>query len=551
MSVIDDLLGANGFMPHGMCYLWQPGILTLHVTSDALIGASYLSIPFTLAHFVRKRRDLDFDWMIVCFAIFIVACGMTHIAEIVTIWQPVYWVSGAIKAVTAAASVPTAILLVKLMPQALRWPSPAALKRANDELHLVNARLLGEAAERKRAQEEVQRINQELQDQLADMRRLHEAVRQARDAADHANGAKSRFLATASHDLRQPLQAIALLNGALSDELADRPETLEVIVQQEQAITSMSRLLNALLDISKLESGAIQPEPHDFLVGTLFQELRSEFTTLAQSKGLDLRVVSCERSVHSDRSLVGQILRNLLANAIKFTRSGWVALRCVHESSFLRLEVLDTGIGIPSDQLRHIYDEFYQAGVPTNSTREGYGLGLSIVRRLVTLLDAKLDVRSEVGKGSTFALTLPVGGTAVSQSPNTPQPSVTAEPIPTRILLVEDDHSVRNATHLLLKRNGFHVIAAVSMDDALRQLADEPQIDLLVTDYHLQDGKTGTEVIAAVRAALNRQLKAVLVTGDTSSVVAELSRDRLMRVVSKPVNAKELLGLLKGLLATD
>jgi hypothetical protein len=157
-----------------MCYLWQPGILTLHVASDALITMAYFSIPFTLANFARRRKDVEFNWMIGCFAIFIVACGTTHLMEILTIWHPVYWVSGAIKAITAAASVPTAVLLVRLMPQALRWPSPSALKRTNDELQLSNSRLVTEGLERRRAQEEVQRINRELQEQLADMRRLHE-----------------------------------------------------------------------------------------------------------------------------------------------------------------------------------------------------------------------------------------------------------------------------------------------------------------------------------------------------------------------------------------
>src|SRR5215207_1916268 len=120
---------SHGFMPHGMCYLWQPGILLLHIVSDALITLAYFSIPFTLLYFVRKRRDLEFNWMFVCFAVFIVACGTTHAMEIWTVWQPVYWLSGSIKAITALASVPTAILLVKLIPQALALPSPAALQR--------------------------------------------------------------------------------------------------------------------------------------------------------------------------------------------------------------------------------------------------------------------------------------------------------------------------------------------------------------------------------------------------------------------------------------
>ena len=380
--------------------------------------------------------------------------------------------------------------------------------------------------------------------------RLQESEHSARQAAEAANRQKSSFLATASHDLRQPLQTLSLLNGTLR-RLTGGADVAEVLNAQETAIDAMSRLLNALLDISKLESGAIKPDPDDFIVGEIFEELRHEFASLAQNKGLELRVRSCEECVRSDRSLVGQILRNLLANAIKYTRTGWVTLRCMHEASSVRLEVLDTGIGIPPDKLQYIYDEFYQVGVPANSTREGYGLGLSIVRRVATLLDVKLDVQSEPGKGSTFAVTLPVGSSTVRERRLAPAPTERSERTSGRVLLVEDDHAVRNATRMLLKSEGFKVIAAASPEEALDLLAEDPQIDLLVTDYHLQDGKLGTDVIAAVRAALDRELRAVLITGDTSTAIAQLSRDRLMRVANKPVNAEQLFSLLRALLATD
>ena len=190
--------------------------------------------------------------------------------------------------------------------------------------------------------------------------------------------------------------------GVVTDQHA-----IEALSQQEQAIGAMSRLLNALLDISKLESGAIRPEPTDFTVAAIFEEMRMEFASIAANKGLQLEIETCEDAVYSDPSLVEQILRNLVSNAVKYTREGWVRLRCLHEAALVRIEVLDTGVGIPADQLPYIYDEFYQVGVPTNSSRDGYGLGLSIVQRLVKLLTLKLDVRSEVGQGSAFSLVLP------------------------------------------------------------------------------------------------------------------------------------------------
>jgi CheY-like chemotaxis protein/anti-sigma regulatory factor (Ser/Thr protein kinase) len=328
------------------------------------------------------------------------------------------------------------------------------------------------------------------------------------------------------------------------------PDATEALSQQEQAIGAMSRLLNALLDISKLESGAIKPEPSDFTVAEIFEELRSDFASVAANKGLKLQIEHCTDCVHSDPSLVEQILRNLVSNAIKYTRQGWIQLRCLHEAALVRIEVLDTGVGIPSNQLAYIYDEFYQVGVATNTSRDGYGLGLSIVQRLVKLLNLRLDVRSEVGEGSAFSLLLPLGSSAsgtvrIATHESTPrQPQIGK----VGVLLVEDDPAVRDATRMLLKAEGYRVTAVESLAEALRQVRQE-SIDLLVTDYHLGDSETGIQVIAALRETLGFPLKAVLMTGDTSSAVQELPRDSYLRVASKPIKAEELLTLLRALLA--
>lgn len=376
-----------------------------------------------------------------------------------------------------------------------------------------------------------------------------ESAEQAREIADRANQGKSRFLATASHDLRQPLQTLSLLNGTLRRIVSD-PDATEALSQQEQAIGAMSRLLNALLDISKLESGAIKPEPTDFTVAEIFEELRSDFAAVAVNKGLELHIGHCTGCVHSDPSLVEQILRNLVSNAIKYTQQGWVQLRCLHEAALIRVEVLDTGVGIPANQLAYIYDEFYQVGVATNISRDGYGLGLSIVQRLVKLLNLRLDVRSEVGKGSAFSLLIPLGSSAGGTV------RVTSREVPARqpqiskvsVLLVEDDLAVRDATRMLLKAEGYRVTAVGSLAEALQKVREQT-IDLLVTDYHLNDGETGIQVIAALRETLGFPLKAVLMTGDTSSAVQELPRDSYLRVASKPIKTEDLLTLLRALLA--
>jgi two-component system, sensor histidine kinase len=384
---------------------------------------------------------------------------------------------------------------------------------------------------------------------VTDRKRIEAELMIARESADRANQGKSSFLATASHDLRQPLQALALLNGTLRRVVTDATG-VEALTQQEQAIGAMSRLLNALLDISKLESGAIKPEPTDFTVAAVFQELRAEFESIAANKGLQFEIEPCEDLVHSDPSLVEQILRNLVSNAIKYTREGWVRLRCLHEPALIRIEVADTGVGIPADQLPYICDEFYQVGVSANSSRDGYGLGLSIVQRLVDLLTLKLDVRSEVGKGSAFALLLPAGHrTGAAEHHRITTTQAQAPQIGNaRILLVEDDAAVRDATRMLLTVEGYHVTAVGSLEAALRHVREGNGVDLLVTDYHLSNEETGTQVISALRAILGISLNAVLTTGDTSSAIQDLPRDPHLRIASKPIQADELLTLLKSLL---
>jgi PAS domain S-box-containing protein len=423
------------------------------------------------------------------------------------------------------------------------FPVEISLSPIEDVGRILIAAAIRDVTDRKRIEAEliVAREAAEAARELAD---------QARELADRANQGKSRFLATASHDLRQPLQTLELLNGALRRRATDQ-YSIEALSQQEQAIGAMSRLLNALLDISKLESGAIRPEPTDFTVAAIFEELRLEFTSIAANKGLKLEIESCNDAVYSDPSLVEQILRNLVSNAVKYTREGWVRLRCLHEAPLVRIEVLDTGVGIPADQLPYIYDEFYQVGVPTNVSRNGYGLGLSIVQRLVKLLTLKLEVRSEVGKGSAFSLALPASSVQeVTMPPASVGSRVYGPQIgEARVLLVEDNESVRRATCLLLELEGYHVTPVASLAGALQHVQQGHKVDLLISDYHLNDGETGTQVIATLREVLGISLRAVITTGDTSAAVKQLPRDPYLRIASKPISSEELLALLRALLA--
>jgi PAS domain S-box-containing protein len=386
---------------------------------------------------------------------------------------------------------------------------------------------------------------------VSERKKAEAALREARLEAERANLAKSRFLATASHDLRQPLQTLGLLSGALRRMVRDA-DTLEILGQQEEAIDAMSRMINALLDISKLESGAIKLDLTDFPLAMLFEELRRDFASVAASKGLRLLFDTPTVRVHTDPALVGQLMRNLISNAIKYTPTGSVEIRCHAEGGKVRVEVRDTGVGMAADQLPLIFEEFYQIGVSPNSTRQGYGLGLSIVRRIAKLLEVVIDLKSEPGRGSVFAFELPesaadsVTRPAAAAAHGMPELPVARS----RILLVEDDSSVRKAMRTLLGIEGFDVVAAATAEEALLQMQDDTAFDLLISDYHLESGRTGTEVIGAARRIISPDFKAILVTGDTSSAVREMQGDAKLRIASKPINSGELLSLVRTLLAS-
>jgi len=387
---------------------------------------------------------------------------------------------------------------------------------------------------------------------VTDRKAAELALNRARQDAEHANLAKSRFLATASHDLRQPLHTLGLLNGAMR-RMTEDEECREVLEQQDQAIDAMSKLLNALLDISKLESGAIKPEVIDFEVDALFDDLRRDFAGIAANKGLRLTIDSPHEIAHSDPALVGQLLRNLLANAIKYTHTGWVELRCDRHGDALRIEVRDSGVGIAADQTKLIFDEFYQTGVSPNSSRDGYGLGLSIVRRIANLLDFNVEVTSKPGAGSVFAFEVPSAlGNGIAAASKGRRQAVQAADgnSACKVLLVEDEPGVRNAMRMLLKMEGYQVTAAAGAAEALQHLDAPHHFDLIVTDFHLEDGRTGAEVIAAARSRPGKPMKVVLVTGDTSSVMRDTKLDEHSRIISKPVNSEELLGLMRSLLAS-
>ena len=371
---------------------------------------------------------------------------------------------------------------------------------------------------------------------VTERKQTEQALKEARREAEHANLAKSRFLATASHDLRQPLQTLGLLNGALRRMINDE-EYREILEQQELAVDAMSRLLNALLDISKLESGAIKLE---------LTRLRTS-ARCSRSCGANLPAWPAARGCgsRSTRRVTACIrIRRWSARccAISFrtpssTRTqGSVELRCENGGAKLRIEVRDTGVGIAADQVASFSTSSTRSASRPTARATVMAWALSIVQRIARLLDLKVDVESVPGKGSSFRSNCRSAQHAGRRSRHRDckRRRTRGDGGMFTLLLVEDEPGVRNAMRMLLEIEGYHVTTAATAAEALELLRDGVDFDLLVTDYHLEGGSTGTQVIAAAREILGDSFKAILVTGDTSSAVREMQGDAICASPASP-----------------
>ncbi len=385
---------------------------------------------------------------------------------------------------------------------------------------------------------------------MTERRIISDALIAAREEADRANRAKSRFLATASHDLRQPLQAIRLFNASMQKLPRQAPELSDLVRHQELAIDNATRLLNALLDISRLESGAIEPRLSSVGLAAAFADIVGEFAPIAAAKALKLECVETKLVISTDRVLFTQLLQNLVGNSLKYSERGYVRISQAFENNSLVLKIEDTGVGISEDKLGRIFDEYYQIG-PQGTQRLGVGLGLAIVREVTRLLGYTVAVSSKVGVGSCVKVCIPMHR-IVAATP--PLPREDAEILPTpscgacRVLLLEDNDSVRTATELFLSLEGFEVRSAASVSKAESFLQDVRPGDLLITDYHLDGHLTGLEVLLQLRAQQGRDVPCILMSGDLQSMLRVVKTAiPQCRFLSKPVATKALLAAIAEL----
>jgi len=377
---------------------------------------------------------------------------------------------------------------------------------------------------------------------------LVEQLRAQVEVVARANREKTRFLASAAHDLRQPLHALGMFCAALDQRLKDIPEK-PLVRNMMDAIEALESSFGAMLDISRLDAGVIQKAPQTFPIRDLFRRLYQQFGGDAEARDLSLRFRAARRKVLSDPQLLERVLANLVQNALRYTRRGGVLVAARRHPDGVALEVWDTGVGIGSDKIEMIFQEFYQVDNPERDRNRGLGMGLAIVQRLCNLLEHPLQVRSTPGRGSVFRVIVPAGDLGTIEAP-----PLEADTLPPRtvarvtVLLIDDERAIREATRELLRPMLVDVIVAATIAEAV-DLAKQSsaQIDLILSDWRLRGQENGLDAVRAVRAVCGDSTPAVLITGDTSPELLKLAHERGLVILHKPLQPRELMRLVERL----
>lgn len=419
---IAGFFASEAFMPHGMCFRWDPVLLWLHVISDFLIGAAYFAIPVALAVFTMRRTDLRYRWMVGLFMLFILACGTTHFFSIWVIWNPDYGIEGVLKAVTALVSVATAILLWPALPTLLALPSPDMLAQTNADLRAevtrrrqaetrlqgLNAELERRVAERTR---ELEARNAELQEEVAQRQEVERQLVAERDRAEVANQSKSQFLALMSHELRTPLNAIMGFSEVLKTEAfgpLGQPRYREYAADIHASGGHLLELITEILDLSKIEAGKMELSEETVVLDDVLSETQRLFRDKTGAQGLAFETAATRGvTLAADRLALKQMLINLVSNALKFTpHGGRIDVRSRRtDDGNLELAVADTGPGMNQEELEQAVGAFGQTAEGRKAG--GTGLGLTLTAALAHLHGGRLDIDSVPGQGTTATIVLP------------------------------------------------------------------------------------------------------------------------------------------------
>ncbi|MDX1633281.1 MAG: NahK/ErcS family hybrid sensor histidine kinase/response regulator [Marinobacter sp.] len=421
------------------------------------------------------------------------------------------------------------------------------------ERHLARVRLEQLNTDLERRVEErteaLQNANVGLRYQIEEREKVERELVVAVNAAKEANRSKDKYLAAASHDLMQPLNAARLLVSTLQDSKLPEYES-RLIDRVHRALEGAEDLLADLLDISKLDQQAMQPDLSYVDVESLVAGLAEEFEPVARNAALMFRSRLTPATVRTDPRMLTRILRNLLSNAFRYTRSGGVLLAMRVRSQQLRLEVWDTGIGIAEDKLEEIFTEFRQLLAPEAGGRTGVGLGLAIVERMARMLGCRVEVVSRPGSGSRFAITLPLANAAPVSRPGAGLPAAglaQGSLEGCRVLVIDNDEDITASMEALLSRWGCIVTTARDEAGALVICRQQGAPQAILADYHLDANRTGCEAIYALRRACNRDIPAAIITADRSDACRRELQTQYMPVLNKPVKPNRLRALLSSL----
>jgi signal transduction histidine kinase/CheY-like chemotaxis protein len=493
-------LFSTEFMPHGMCYFWDPWVLWLNAGADSLIAAAYYAIPFLLFYFIRQRTDVRFKGIFIAFGVFILACGTTHLMGAITIWHPVYRLDGLIKAITAVASVVTFGMIVPLLPALIALPSPTQLEE-------VNRSLAREIEVRRTAEEEVRKMNDELEERVA----KRTAERQALESQliqSQKMEAVGRLAGGVAHDFNNLLTVILGYAEMLREQTTQDPLLIEYIDEMHLAAHRASDLTNQLLAFSRRQTAV----PRIVSLNDVVRQIENMLNRIiGEDVQLDTRLAADSRPVCADPAHIQQVIMNLAINSRdampqggkltiettgeEFTEDAGDRPAGIAAGHYTVLAASDTGIGMDEATKAHIFEPFFS----TKEKGKGTGLGLSIVYGIVKQNAGEILVSSEPGKGTTFKIYLPAVN-AAAESLKTP---VQADDIVSgaeTVLLVEDDQQVRSLARAMLTSRGYAVLEANSASDALRIAADvEHSIDLLLSDI-VMPGMNGTELALRIVA---------------------------------------------------
>jgi signal transduction histidine kinase/ActR/RegA family two-component response regulator len=556
---------ANNFIPHGHCYLWKPGLVWLHLTSDALTTLAYYLVAFAIVYFTNERKDLPAQTVMLLVGFFFIfaLCGTTHLMEVVTLWHPMYWVSGLIKALTGAWSFYTfTFLLIPLIPVALDAPSPAQLALTNQELE-----------ESRRC---IQAINVELEQRVQERTAQLEASNRTKDEllmreqmiraeAEAANRAKDEFLSILSHELRTPLNAILGWSAMLRQRTLSEDKVLRALETIERNAKSQAQLIEDILDISRIITGKLRLQVRRVNLVPVIESAIESVRLAAEAKSIRLQSVLDSQAglLLGDANRLQQVVWNLLSNALKFTpKDGRVEIRLERVNSYAEITVSDTGPGISSDFLPFVFDRFRQHDSTTTRSYGGLGLGLAIVRQLVELHGGTVTVVSPgIGQGTTFTVRLPA--MIIPLPPSDPEPLNSIEEAKRRveasptleglqILVVDDEADALELLSTILQKYGADVIAVASVKQALTiiETATDRSPDVLVSDIGMpdEDGYSLIRKLRQLEAQRGGRLPAIALTAYARN---DDRRQALLAGfqmhLTKPVDAAELVAVVASL----